>query len=89
MRVFTVEAAMLGDLLLPTQPKYAMMELSVAVWLDPDDLASRRLLPPNPRRLQMASRGSLAAPRHLYRIAGRAARRKPPRIFRVGNQAYR
>jgi hypothetical protein len=36
--------AALGELLLPAQPKYALLELSVAVWLDPAALRPRRLL---------------------------------------------
>ena len=36
--------AVLGELLLGSQPKYALLELSVAVWLNPEDLRTRRLL---------------------------------------------
>jgi hypothetical protein len=36
--------AALGELLMNEQPKYALLELSVAVWLDPAALRPRRLL---------------------------------------------
>lgn len=36
--------AVLGELLLARQPKYAMMELSVATWLKPADWVARRAL---------------------------------------------
>ncbi|MBI1799009.1 MAG: hypothetical protein HYR73_04925 [Candidatus Eisenbacteria bacterium] len=31
-------------MLLGAEPKYALMELSIAVWIDPSDLRARRLL---------------------------------------------
>jgi hypothetical protein len=36
--------AVLGELLAPNQPKYAMLELTVAVWLKPNDWIARRAL---------------------------------------------
>lgn len=36
--------AVLGELLAPIQPKYAMLELTVAVWLKPNDWIARRAL---------------------------------------------
>ena len=36
--------AVLGELLVPNQPKYAMLELTVAVWLKPNDWIARRAL---------------------------------------------
>jgi len=34
--------AMIGLLLMPRSPKYAMLELKVAIWLNPQDWPSRR-----------------------------------------------
>ncbi len=36
--------SILGELLMASSPKYGLMELKVAVWLDPGDGAARRLL---------------------------------------------
>jgi len=36
--------AVLGELLMPSQPKYGMLELTVAVWLKPNDWIARRAL---------------------------------------------
>ena len=59
--------AVLGELLLPAQPKYGMLELSVAVWLNPEDLRTSRML------LAALARARLdeAALRHLEAIEAR------------------
>jgi hypothetical protein len=75
--------AMLGDLLLPLQPKYAMMELSVAAWLDPEDLESRRLLV----RALSRARLDAAALRHLEEIErGDAAWRRDPELRAIDHE---
>jgi len=56
--------AVLGELLLPSQPKYGMLELSVAVWLNPADLRTRRLLVAGLTRARLDQ----AALRHLDEI---------------------
>ena len=78
--------AMLGDLLLPTQPKYGMMELSVATWLDPGDLDSQRRLVPALTRARL----DVAALRHLEEIERRdAAWRNDPRLREIDRDLRR
>ena len=62
-----VPHAVLGELLLPSQPKYGLMELSVAVWLNPEDLRTRRLLAAGLARARLEG----PALRHLEAIEAR------------------
>ena len=72
--------AVLGELLLPSQPKYALLELSVAVWLNPEDLRTRRLLTAGLARARLDG----SALRHLEAIEAREALwRSDPELVRL------
>ncbi len=57
----------LGELMLASQPKYALLELSVAAWLDPADMRAHRLLAFGLARARLEA----PARRHLEAIQAR------------------